>query len=280
MCLECSKETVVVPPPPAPMSIGSARSGNSVIERERLLLVRKRLQVKRQLLALDRVDAASKTAAVNPFRRTETDAGESLQLPLFRPSGIVTTGRGSLMGSKTPPLIVIEGAEGQVDVELRNEEGKDDLNALERRNLTLQLEEIEVEEKLLELDQQDQLYEQTNDPQRVENWEIEQQQEHCEEPITVKNTVPLDEVPMGRSTMAPGNVEQVANGGNGRGGVDGPGLFNSSIGHNATGENRHIEFPNPFLETTPISNEQAARRLGGIPKLPLLTGKSRAEWFS
>ena len=84
LCLECSKATSVAPPhpPPAPRSLGgSRRSVSSTVERERLQLVRRRLQVRRQLLELDRADEQQRTAVVNPRSGNVTES--------FQPSGIV-----------------------------------------------------------------------------------------------------------------------------------------------------------------------------------------------
>ena len=111
LCLECSKATSVAPPLSAPMSLGgSLRSVSSTVERERLQLVRRRLQVRKQLLELDRADEQQRTPVVTPC---SGNVAESLRPPNFHPIGIVK-GRNSLMGSITPQIVVVQGPCGEV----------------------------------------------------------------------------------------------------------------------------------------------------------------------
>ena len=247
--------------------------------------------MRRQLLELDRADEQQRTAVVNPRSGNVT---ESLRPPNFQPSGIVT-GRSSLMGSITPPIVVVQDPSGDVT----HRDSPSALRAIQRADLTLQLEELEVEENLVALDLQDQQdqrdqldQEHPQDAQRVQEWVRDQVNviphggDAAAELQTqgLQNNVGTSQAgrtaaghaspPRGqaaeRNPNSDGSIGSRAWQGPGLGQADDPQSFGNS-GQN--GGHRVLTVGSP------ISNEQAARRIGGIPKLPILTGKKRAEWL-
>lgn len=269
---------------------GSARSGGVTNDRERLNIARRKLQVRRKLLQVD-VPAGlapdvGKEADVVPnvgvsegvLIQTDEEVpgtsappqeqGTYLQVPNFVPSGALSSSA-SLMGIRTP-------AQRRV-AELQQQ----DKNLHDRRvikeELLLQLEELEIEEAELLVSMREEEEERAMQSMRgptsgrVLQW-VDQQRTFGNGIDAQGGGVELGDVNELYGASAPHQAPVLQ-----------PTLIRKQS-NTHTPTQIHLP-PSSNVGSVGSTNmsgmtpEQAARRIGGIPKLPTLTG-ARAEWIS
>lgn len=264
----------------------SVRSAASQIERERIRITRMKLQVRRQLLNLDLDPGTSAMGSPCPMDVSgQQEVAEAaggitpppkahfLQVPKFRVSGPTTLG-------SAPDNV------GQVDATAHQVAGAQDANETrpqsitanrhrEREELLIQLEELNLQEDELALTmpeekvQADLRSEASESQHRVHQWVNNTQNAVTGHQTRNANELPSFNPPVNATT------HEIARDWNATGNV----TRRDATGVSATWADKFFENFATADGDQELTSEQVARRLGGIPELPILEGK-RAEWVA
>lgn len=248
------------------------RSGASHAESRLLEIARKKLQVRRQLLNLDREQVA--VVAPSPMEvsvdadgaagieSTPPPKGNLLKVPTFRISGPTTHGSAP-------------DQDGQVDVVAAHVTRPTSISAdrqRDREELLIQMEELALDEDEVVMtlpsavNQGDLQAEIVESQHRVRQWVNNSPASVTAQQLPDGNV--LRSQVLANSTQAIGRTTATA---------IAPELH-ATVGATQTWADRFLGSMSTAGNQT-MTNEQAARRIGGIPELPLLQG-NRAEWVA